>query len=121
MVRILMRAENLDETTSTSECGRTIRTTVRVVPSASAGDQYKKIPRRVWFSERTGVFSVFTQFVHRAMGCAVPVHRLSESSFDGTETDWSSLFQRRCCHGFDSTAGTPILAARRALGRTNQG
>jgi len=34
----------------------------------------------------------------------------------GLAAGLSWLFQRRCCHGFDSTAGTPILAAHPTTG-----
>jgi hypothetical protein len=85
------------------------------------GHQYREILRCVYSSGRTAVFSDFTQFVHRVTGSSAASHRAIECSFDGIETGWQSLFRRRCCHGFDSTAGTPILAARRATGRTIQG
>jgi hypothetical protein len=83
--------------------------------------QYRENLRCVYSSGRTAVSSDFAQFVHRVTGSSAASHRAIECSFDGIETGWQSLFRRRCCHGFDSTAGTPILAARRAMGRTIQG
>jgi hypothetical protein len=98
---------------------------LQIVPATPAGtpfaDQYREILRCVCCSARTAVFSNFAQFVHRVTGSGAASHRGLEYSFDGIQTGWQSLFRRRCCHGFDSTAGTPILAARRASGRTIQG
>lgn len=94
---------------------------VHAVFAAPAGRQYKAILRRVRQTAISTVFSVFAQFVHRvADGSAAMLH-MTACCFDGIETVRSSLFRRRCCHGFDSTAGTSILAARRASGRTNHG
>ena len=96
--------------------------TMPATPSGTpTGKQYRENLRCVYSSGRTAVSSDFAQFVHRVTGSSAASHRAIEGSFAGIETGWQSLFRRRCCHGFDSTAGTPILAARRATGRTIQG
>ncbi len=98
-----------------------LQTVAATLAGPSNGPQYREILRCVCCSATTALFSDFAQFVHRVTGGGAASHRSLECSFDGIQSGWQSLFWRRCCHGFDSTAGTPILAARRASGRTIQG
>ena len=118
IVRILMRAEKRQRVMKTSTMWPRDLHALQIVPATSTGapikTQYREILRCVCCPIRTALFSDFAQFVHRVTGSGAASHRVLECSSDGLQTEWQSLFRRRYRHGFDSTASTPILAARRA-------
>jgi hypothetical protein len=91
-----------------------LQTVLATSAGSPTGTQYREILRCVCCPFRTGLFSDFAQFVHRVTDSGAASHRVLACSSDGLQTGWQSLFRRRYCHGFDSTASTPILAARRA-------
>ncbi len=62
--------------------------------------------------EKQCFFSGFAQFVHRCPCCDRHRDRRSSGSLARSDNGSSLHFRLRCCHGFDSTAGTPILAAQ---------